>query len=105
MSSAPNPTEVRAAREAAGLSQTATATVDSRGYRGLMTITIEQFNAIKKLSRMGSGARAQCAKLVLVDGLTPTEAARQVGTTPQTAHAAVKAATATLSEARIAAGL
>ena len=51
-----------------------------------MTITIEQFNAIKKLSRMGTGARAQCAKLVLVDGLTPTEAARQVGTTPQTAQ-------------------
>ena len=68
-------------------------------------MTAEQFEALARLTRMSKGARYQCARLVLVEGLTGAEAARQVGTTPSTASDAVTACRANLALARIAAGL
>lgn len=46
-------------------------------------MTTEQFAALAELLRLRGGASQEAARLVLVDGLAPTEAARQAGTTPQ----------------------
>ena len=46
-------------------------------------MTEEQFMALAELLRMRGGASQEAARLVLVKGLSTTEAARQVGTSPQ----------------------
>lgn len=46
-------------------------------------LTAAQFAALAELLRLRGGASQEAARLVLVDGLTPAEAARQAGTTPQ----------------------
>lgn len=46
-------------------------------------MTEEQFMALAELLRMRGGASQEAARLVLVEGLSTTEAARKVGTSPQ----------------------
>ncbi|WP_338807144.1 hypothetical protein V8U11_09255 [Pseudomonas chlororaphis] len=46
-------------------------------------INSEQFDALAELIRLRVGASQDAARLVLVEGLAPGEAARRVGTTPQ----------------------
>ena len=46
-------------------------------------VTEDQFMALAELLRMRGGASQEAARLVLVEGLSTTEAARQVGTSPQ----------------------
>ena len=46
-------------------------------------MTEEQFMALAELLRMRGGASQEAARLVLVEGLCTTEAARKVGTSPQ----------------------
>ena len=46
-------------------------------------MTENQFTALAELLRMRGGASQEAARLVLVEGLSTTEAARRVGTSPQ----------------------
>lgn len=46
-------------------------------------MTEEQFMALAELLRMRGGASQEAARLVLVEGLSTTAAARKVGTSPQ----------------------
>lgn len=46
-------------------------------------MTDAQFSALAELLRLRGGASQEAARLVLVDGIAPAEAARQAGTTPQ----------------------
>lgn len=43
----------------------------------------DQFTALAELLRLRGGASQEAARLVLVEGFAPAEAARQAGTTPQ----------------------
>lgn len=54
-------------------------------------MTREQFEAVAKLIRSGDSPSRTAARLVLVDGLIPAEAARQAGCTPQAASNALRA--------------
>lgn len=49
----------------------------------------ERFAAIARLIRMRRGPAEEAARLVLVDGLRPSEAARRVGLSPQSVSNAV----------------
>jgi len=53
-------------------------------------MTNDAFCALAKLLRMGDGASKHAARLVLVEGLPPAEAARQAGTTPQAVNSALR---------------
>lgn len=46
-------------------------------------MTDAQFTALAALMHMHGGASREAARLVMVDGLIPAEAARQAGTTQQ----------------------
>ena len=46
-------------------------------------MTIEQFEALAELLRLRGGASQEAARLVLVEGMQPSAAARLAGTTPQ----------------------
>ena len=46
-------------------------------------LTDDQFTALAELLRLRGGASQEAARLVLVDGLAPAEAARRAGTSPQ----------------------
>ena len=46
-------------------------------------MTPEQFAALAALLRLRGGASQEAARLVLVEGMPPSKAARQAGTTPQ----------------------
>jgi len=48
-----------------------------------MALTGDQFDALAELLRLRGGASQEAARLVLVDGLSTTEAARQVGLSSQ----------------------
>lgn len=48
-----------------------------------------QFAALAELLRLRGGASEEVARLVLVEGLTPAEAARQTGASPQAVSNAV----------------
>lgn len=52
-------------------------------------ITETQFEALAELLRMQNGVRREAARLVLVEGLKPADAARRAGTTPQTVNSAL----------------
>lgn len=52
-------------------------------------MTGEQFAALAELLRLRGGASQEAARLVLVEGLAPAEAARRAGTTPQAASNAL----------------
>lgn len=54
-------------------------------------MTPRQFDAIAKLIRSGDSPSRTAARLVLVDGLIPAEAARQAGCSPQSASNALRA--------------
>lgn len=46
-------------------------------------MTPDQFDALAELLRLRGGASQEAARLVLVDGLSPADAARQVEASPQ----------------------
>lgn len=46
-------------------------------------MTDDQFSALAELLRLRGGVSQEAARLVLVEGLAPSEAARRAGTTPQ----------------------
>lgn len=53
-------------------------------------MTPAQFAALAELLRLRSGAARDCARLVLVDGMSTTDAARAAGIEYTLAHKAVK---------------
>ncbi|WP_443191416.1 hypothetical protein [Pseudomonas indica] len=67
-------------------------------------MTREQFAALAELLRLRSSASQEAARLVLVDGLSPSEAARQAGTTPQAVSNVLASCRKGIELARIAAG-
>ena len=67
-------------------------------------ITDEQFDALAELLRLQNGVRREAARLVLVAGLRPAEAARQAGTTPQTVNSALVSCRRGIALAQIVAG-
>ncbi|WP_003294377.1 hypothetical protein [Stutzerimonas stutzeri] len=67
-------------------------------------MTGEQFGALAELLRLRGGASQEAARLVLVEGLAPAEAARQAGTTPQAVSNALASCRRGLELARVAAG-
>jgi DNA-directed RNA polymerase specialized sigma24 family protein len=52
-------------------------------------MTPERFSAIARLIRMRGGRSQEAARLVLVDGLRPIEAARKTGLSSQAVNNAV----------------
>ena len=68
-------------------------------------MTPASFDALSRLLRHRHDSQArELVRLVLVDGLTQADAARQVGATEQAASNALRAARATLELARVAVG-
>lgn len=67
-------------------------------------MTSDQFAALAELLRLRDGPAQEAARLVLVDGLKPADAARATKVTPQAAGQAVKRARAALKLAQTAAG-
>ncbi len=67
-------------------------------------LTDEQFDALAELLRLQNGVRREAARLVLVDGLRPADAARQAGTTPQTVNSALVSCRRGIALAQIVAG-
>lgn len=67
-------------------------------------MTGAQFDALAELLRMREGASKTAARLVLVDGKSPAEAARLAGTTPQSVNSALRSCERGAQLARIAAG-
>lgn len=53
-------------------------------------MTPVQFDALAELLRMQDSASHTAARLVLVDGLKPAEAARQAGTSPQAVNGVLR---------------
>lgn len=64
------------------------------------TITPEQFDALSDLLRLRTGPALVVVRLVMVDGLTVPDAARQTGMEYRAAHQAVKRAKRGLDLAR-----
>ena len=68
-------------------------------------MTPASFDALSRLLRHRPDSQArELVRLVLVDGLTQADAARQLGATEQAASNALRAARATLELARVAVG-
>ena len=66
-------------------------------------MTPASFDALSRLLRHRPDSQArELVRLVLVDGLTQADAARQLGATEQAASNALRAARATLELARVA---
>ena len=53
-------------------------------------MTPEQFAVIAKLIRSSASPSQDAARLVLVDGIAPAEAARKAGCTPQSASNTIR---------------
>jgi len=68
-------------------------------------ITGEQFAALAELLRLRGGASQEAARMVLVEGLAPSDAARRAGTTPQATSNALASCRRGLKLARAAAGV
>lgn len=68
-------------------------------------MTPDQFTALAELLRLRDGPAQQVARMVLVDGLTVPDAARQLGMGYHLAYKAVKRAQDGLQLARCACGL
>lgn len=68
-------------------------------------MTETQFEALAELLRMREGASKTAAKLVLVECLSPAEAARKAGTTPQAVNSALRSCERGMLLARTASGL
>lgn len=67
-------------------------------------MTPDQFSALSTLMGLRSGPAQDAARLVLVDGLTKAEAARQAGCAPQSADQAVRRCQRVVKLARVVAG-
>lgn len=67
-------------------------------------MTPEQFSALAKLLRSLPGPAQDAARLVLVDGLRPSDAARQAGASPASVSSACRRFRDGLELARVAAG-
>lgn len=67
-------------------------------------MTPEQFAALAQLLRLRGGPAQEAARLVLVDGLRPSEAAERTGSALQNVSSAVSRMRRGLELARIAAG-
>ena len=68
-------------------------------------MTLSQFEALARLAGLEAGSRSrEAARLVLVEGLTQAEAARQAGITRVVSGRAVKRCQEALELARVAAG-
>lgn len=67
-----------------------------------MTMTSDQFAALAELISLRAGKSRDAARLVLVDGLTSAEAARQLGLTTQGSNQAVQRCRRALELARAA---
>lgn len=63
-------------------------------------MTAEQFRALSELLSLRPGPAQDCARLVLVDGLTQAQACERTGLSRQAAHQAVKRAQRGLELAR-----
>ncbi|MCY1375733.1 hypothetical protein D9M69_631690 [compost metagenome] len=63
-----------------------------------------QFSALAELLRLRGGVSQDAARLVLVEGLAPAEAARQAGTTPQAVSNALASCRRGIELARIVTG-
>lgn len=68
-------------------------------------MTCEQFNALAQLLRLRAGPAREAARLVLVDGHRPAEAARLAGCTPQAASNTLSRCRRGLALAQAAVGL
>ena len=53
-------------------------------------MTPDQFDALSSLIRMRGGPSQEAARLVLVEGMRPCDAARKVGLSPQGVNDAVR---------------
>jgi predicted DNA-binding protein (UPF0251 family) len=53
-------------------------------------VTPDQFSALASLIRMRGGQSQEAARLVLVEGMRPCDAARKVGLSPQGVNDAVR---------------
>ena len=67
-------------------------------------MTSEQFAALAQLMRSPPGPARDACKLVLVDGLRPSDAARQAGVPPASVSNAVKRVRNAMTLAKQAAG-
>lgn len=68
-------------------------------------MTLGQFAALAELLRLRGGSSQEAARLVLVEGMQPSAAARQAGTTPQAVSNALASCRRGLELARIVAGI
>lgn len=68
-------------------------------------MTDAQFSALAELLRLRGGDAQEAARLVLVEGLAPSDAARRTGASPQAVSNAVTRCRAGLELARRAAGV
>lgn len=65
-------------------------------------MTLESFAALAKLLRLRTGPQREAARLVLVDGMRPVDAARQVGVTAKALGNTLAACRAGLDLTRVA---
>lgn len=68
-------------------------------------MTPTQFDALAQLLRLRAGPQQAAARLVLVDGLAPADAARQTGVSPSALGNTLRACKRGLTLARLACGL
>ena len=65
---------------------------------------LESFNALAQLLRLRQGPAKEAARLVLVDGLRPAQAAARTGCSPQSASNTLTRCRRGLALARVAVG-
>lgn len=68
-------------------------------------MTSTQFDALAQLLRLRAGPQQAAARLVLVDGLAPADAARLAGVSPSALGNTLRACSRGLTLARLACGL
>jgi len=68
-------------------------------------VTSAQFDALAQLLRLRAGPQQAAARLVLVDGLAPADAARQAGVSPSALGNTLRACSRGLKLARLACGI
>ena len=68
-------------------------------------MTSTQFSALAQLLRLRAGPQQAAARLVLVDGLAPADAARLAGVSPSALGNTLRACSRGLTLARLACGI
>ncbi len=68
-------------------------------------MTSTQFSALAQLLRLRAGPQQAAARLVLVDGLAPADAARMAGVSPSALGNTLRACSRGLTLARLACGI